>query len=118
MKCRLPTNSNHLDFVKLYLTDELMNLIVEETNQFANQFLQGENVDPENSYLRQWTPVTVAEMKKFIGILLFMGIIHKPNMYCMYCTYVLVNKYLLCYTHIFPEHEKGQIHVDIEVLSF
>jgi len=28
-----------------------MNLIVEETNRYADQFLQGENVDAENSYL-------------------------------------------------------------------
>ena len=86
LNCRLPNNPNQLDFVELYLTDQLMTLMVTETNRYADQFMQGENVNPNNYYLRQWRPVTVLEMRKFLGILLLMGIIHKPNILMYWST--------------------------------
>ena len=42
--------------------------------------------DPDNSYLGQWTPVTIPEMKKFIGTLLLMGIVYKPDLHLYWST--------------------------------
>ena len=74
-------------YVELYLTDAIMTLIVDETNRFAEQYLLEKSVtDPDNSYLGQWTPVTIPEMKKFIGTLLLMGIVYKPDLHMYWST--------------------------------
>ena len=81
LKLRLPEKPNCLDFVELYLTDEIMNMIVIETNRYADQyFLQNED-HLDNSYLSLWNPVTNAEMKAFFGLVLLMGVIYKPNIH-------------------------------------
>ena len=36
-------------------------------------------VEQKNTCLHQWTNVTVNEMKQFIGILILMGIVNKPQ---------------------------------------
>ena len=71
-------NATPLDYIELYLTDEIMELLVTETNRYAKQFFVGRE---KNIYLRQWTKVTVNEMKQFIGILILMGIVHKPQIH-------------------------------------
>ena len=77
---RMDANSSVIDFVQLYLTDELFNLLVTETNRYAEQFLTAvDETTHGNSYVGKWENVTVAEMKKFIGIVLLMGIIYKPS---------------------------------------
>ena len=62
-------------------------MIVDETNCFAEQYLLEKSVtDLDNSYLGQWTPVTIPEMKKFIGTLLLMGIVYKPDLHMHWST--------------------------------
>ena len=70
---------NVLDFLQLYLTDKMFGLVVIETNRFANKFFL-ENLDKAaNSYLKNWTDLTVNELQVFIGLVILMGIVHKPN---------------------------------------
>ena len=71
---------NVLDFLQLYLTDKMFGLVVIETNRFANKFFLG-NLDNKaaNSYLKNWTGLTVNELQVFIGLVILMGIVHKPN---------------------------------------
>ena len=70
---------NVLDFLQLYLTDKMLGLVVIETNRFANKFFL-ENLDKAaNSYLKNWTDLTVNELQVFIGLVILMGIVHKPN---------------------------------------
>ena len=70
---------NILDFLQLYLTDKMLGLVVIETNRFANKFFL-ENLDKAaNSYLKNWTDLTVNELQVFIGLVILMGIVHKPN---------------------------------------
>ena len=44
-----------------------------------------------NSYLDEWQPVTSPELKTFIGILLLLGIIHKPQLPTYWSTDSLYN---------------------------
>ena len=70
---------NVLDFLQLYLTDKMLGLVVIETNRFANKFFL-ENLDKAaNSYLKNWTDLTVNELQVFIRLVILMGIVHKPN---------------------------------------
>ena len=70
---------NVLDFLQLYLTDEMLELIVIETNRFANQFILENPDKAANSYLKNCTDLTVNELQMFIGLVTLMGIVHKPN---------------------------------------
>ena len=54
-----------LDFFQLYLTDELFQLLVTETNQYTSQFIaecEGNN-GSDDSYVGTWEDTRIAEMK-------------------------------------------------------
>ena len=57
-----------------YLTDEVWDLLVTETNRYASD---NRLTSPS---ARPWCDVTVAEMKAFIGILIAMGIVCLPRL--------------------------------------
>ena len=78
--CTLGENPTVLDFVQLYLTEELFTLIVIETNRYAEEYI--ESIDEHrrsNLYVGKWEPVTVAEIKRIIGIFILMGVVYKPS---------------------------------------
>ena len=72
----------------------MIELIVTETNRYADQYLDS---NLNNTYLDEWQPVTSPEIKTFIGILLLMGIIYKPQLTRYWSTDALYN------TQIFSE---------------
>ena len=57
-------NSTCLDFLELYLTDEMIELIVTEANRYADQYLDS---NLGNTYLGEWHPVTSREIKTLAG---------------------------------------------------
>ena len=84
LKVDMPEDANEYDFLNLYLTDELLSLIVRETNHYAKQFIADNGADlKEFSNVRNWEDTTFDEMKAYLGILVLMGIVYKPriNMY-------------------------------------
>ena len=58
-----------------YFTDEVWQLIVDETNRFAASCRQN-----LSDHSRPWTPVTVADIKAFIGMVILMGIVKSPQL--------------------------------------
>ncbi|CAK9816241.1 PiggyBac transposable element-derived protein 2 [Anthophora plagiata] len=67
---------------QLFLSDNLLELIVNETNRYAEQ----SNVGVENSsssttrkHQQSWMPVTIGEIKKFTVILIIMGLVRLPE---------------------------------------
>ena len=79
LKVRM-NNQSIIDFVKLYLTDEVFTILVTETNRFAEQFLAAAAEKTRtNSYVGKWVPVTLPETKKFLDLVILMGIIYKPS---------------------------------------
>ena len=79
LKVWMNQQQNVLEFLQLYLTEEILELIVIETNRFANQFILENPDKASNSYLKNWTDLTVNELQVFIGLVIVMGIVHKPN---------------------------------------
>lgn len=80
LRVRMQNNkTNPIDFVNLYLTDDMYELIVRETNRYARQHIEDNPQLENDSYTGLWKDVTVIEIKKFIGVILLMGIIHKPS---------------------------------------
>ena len=76
----LPENPTALDYFKLYFTDTLIELIVTETNRYAQQFIEKErNSLKRYSIVHQWVPTTPDEISALLGILTLMRIIYKPR---------------------------------------
>ena len=86
VRVRMKDNATVLDYFELYLTDTIVGHIVTETNRYAGQFLAANPEKATNTYLKYWEPVTRNEMKKFIVILLLMGIIYKPTLHMYWST--------------------------------
>lgn len=76
-------DDNPLSFYRLLLTDELVDLLVRETNRYAEQKLiigiTNETI-ARNSILANWTDTNRQEMLKFLGIVIWMGLDQKPRL--------------------------------------
>ncbi|XP_053457867.1 zinc finger protein with KRAB and SCAN domains 8 isoform X2 [Nycticebus coucang] len=67
------------DFFKFFITDDVIDYMVKETNIYASQTLQKGNIKP-HSRLKKWYDVTSQEMERFLGVLLWMGLSKKPRL--------------------------------------
>ena len=57
-----------------------MQHIVQETNRYARQYMNEYPDKAQNSYVGNWNDVTVPELKKNFGLVILMGIVHKPRL--------------------------------------
>ena len=64
----LPVDSGPLDYFKLFFPDSVLNMIVEETNRYAEQ--QQEAKGAQDVY---WKPATLADIRKYIYTLITFG---------------------------------------------
>lgn len=65
----LSVDSLPVDFFKQFITDEVIELFVTETNRFAAQFLASASLTP-HSRAHDWKSTDPTEMQKFLGMLL------------------------------------------------
>ena len=72
VKQHIPVNASPLEVFSKIFTEELWDLLVTETNRYAEQARQ----TPTNS---KWTPVSKTEMKTFIGLCLTFGVLKLPS---------------------------------------
>lgn len=76
-----------LNAYSLFVTDDLLEIMVIETNQNAQQVISKLGRRPKsNSRLSLWKPVTVPEMRKFLGLVLYMGLVRYPNIEAYWST--------------------------------
>ena len=89
------TNSQMpINFFQLYLIDELFQLLVTETNWYTSQFItecEGNN-GSDDSYVDTSEDTTIAEMKRFTGLLILIGIVYKPTIPMYWPTSELHNR--------------------------
>ena len=62
-----------------FYDDKIIDLMVSETNKYAEQFLASHQLQ-RSARMRRWTDVTTTEMEKFLGIILATGLIQLPKM--------------------------------------
>ena len=76
----MPRNPTSQDLFQLYITDEIIDRIVTETNLCADQFIEKEhgNMRP-HSQVHQLKPTHREGMLSLLGIMIMMGIIYKPR---------------------------------------
>jgi hypothetical protein len=60
---------NPIDCYRHFITDEIISLMVRETNRYSEQHLQTQKLSKRSKSL-QWKPTTNEEMLKFLGIIL------------------------------------------------
>ena len=88
---RLPDNPKVMEFFNLYLTNEIFQLIVDEMNRFADQYFDEHPESVNSTYLQEWEPVTLLEIKIFVALVILMGIAHKPSIPMYWSTDALYN---------------------------
>jgi len=67
-----------LEYLRLFLDDEFIDVIVKETNRYAEQTMT-RTPQRRMSRTRQWEPVTKDDIWLFIGILVLQSVIRKPQ---------------------------------------
>lgn len=65
------------DFYSLFLDNDVIHLLVKETNRYAKSLLST-RISPK-SRLHKWVDVTSNEMKTFLGIIMWMGLCPQPS---------------------------------------
>ena len=79
--CNDITNKTPLEFFELLVTDDIVDLIVDQTNLYATQFFEKES-PPPRSRVNEWKkkPFTSIELMKFFAMVIVMGVIHYPRL--------------------------------------
>lgn len=68
------------EFYSLLVTDMLLEKIVDCTNQFALAKITSMHEATSGARIRQWSPTNLGEIKKFFGLILFMGLVKLPKL--------------------------------------
>ena len=68
-----------IDCYRHFITDEIIDLMVRETNRYAEQYLEAHDISRRSKY-RQWKPTTYEEILKFFGIVIEMGLVQMPQL--------------------------------------
>lgn len=72
-------NPHPIDMYELFITDDLLDIIVIETNKYAKQKIKESSLTGR-AWLHSWKPTTRDEIKKFIGIIVYMSIVTFPEL--------------------------------------
>ena len=74
------SNKSPLDFFKLLITDAMLQQVVDQTILFAQQHIESQELPPR-SRVHQWNsaPHTISELRKFLALLIAMGIVSYPK---------------------------------------
>ncbi|CAF4947421.1 unnamed protein product [Pieris macdunnoughi] len=63
----------------LLVPEEIFKMIAEQTNLFASQNITAKQTKP-GSRSHSWKPTNMTEIKKFLGLILYMGIVKLPKL--------------------------------------
>lgn len=72
--------STELEFFQLFMTDELLTEITNETNRYTAEKIQKITPLRKRSIWHNWTPVTIGEIKAFLGVVINMGLHEKSSL--------------------------------------
>ncbi|XP_077437694.1 N-acetyllactosaminide beta-1,3-N-acetylglucosaminyltransferase 2 isoform X1 [Vanacampus margaritifer] len=68
-----------VDFLQLFMTDELLQHIADQTNLYACQSMQKRAESLPHCRSHAWKPVSVSELKTFFALQFLTGYINKPS---------------------------------------
>ena len=88
----IPRNPTVQDFFKLYITDQIIDHIVIQTNLYAQQFIkQHQNNLRPHSLVHQWKATDRAEMLTLLAVVILLGVVHKPRFVMYWSTDSLIS---------------------------
>ena len=100
---RLPDNPKVMDFFNLYLTNEIFQLIVDETNRFAYQYFDEHPESVNSNFAGDEDICCVSNFNGYSG--------YKPSIPMYWSTDALYNT-------IFSMHETYTFPINLEVSTF
>ena len=68
-----------IDCCRYFITDEVIDFVVCETNRYMEQYLQTHEIR-RRSKVRQWKPTTGEKMLIFFGINIEIGLVQMPEL--------------------------------------
>ncbi|XP_045765134.1 piggyBac transposable element-derived protein 4-like [Maniola jurtina] len=69
------SNMSPVDFYSLFVTDDILQQIVNHTNCYAIAKITNMPEATPSARIRKWHPTNLTEMKQFFGLILFMGLV-------------------------------------------
>ena len=78
MQIQLGEKDDPLTYLRLFLDDSVIDIIVNETNRYAEQALTRTS-HRRLSRTRHWEPVTRDDIWRFFGVLVLQGLVRKPR---------------------------------------
>ena len=79
LKIEAPDDDNPLFFFNLFVNDELLQQIVDQSNYYAAGVINTSRPLRRSSVLNTWKDVTLEEMKQFFGLVFHMGNVAMPS---------------------------------------
>ena len=77
----LPSDIRASEVLSLFLDEKVISLLVTETNRYAEQKLHQDEMT-DHARMNRWKPTTSEEIKKFIGLMIWMGLVQTPLVTC------------------------------------
>lgn len=68
-----------IDFYTLFVDENVLDFLVSETNRYAHQIINS-RILSKCSRLKKWTPIDRTEMRNFLGLIIWMGLVNMPNL--------------------------------------
>jgi hypothetical protein len=69
-----------MEYVDNYITPELTQIVVNQTNLYAQQIATMPRPITKHAHSEQWKPVTIYEMKKCLDLMFLTDVIRKPKL--------------------------------------
>ena len=82
-------NFTELDFVNLFITDDVLKHLVEQTNLYTKQHMEDSAeylATKPHACAKKWKETNKEEMKVFWGIVFFMGLDKRPELHLYWST--------------------------------
>ena len=78
----VPQDAKPYNFFKLYFTNDVIEMIFQETNRYAQQYITA-NADTlqRRSMVKTWKPTNVDEIQAFLGLCIMMGLMNKSRVW-------------------------------------
>lgn len=80
IKVDVPNDPKPIDIFKIFVEEEILNHIVNQTNIFARRFIDKQSdKDRTNARANRWKPVCLEELLNFLAVSLLMGLEKNPT---------------------------------------
>lgn len=86
----IPEDFSEYEIISLFLTSDLIDICVEETNRYANNYIASNNIPP-NSRAAKWENTTRDEMRAFLALLLLTRISKRSSFELYWSTDPLID---------------------------